>query len=172
MISVDVEQAVASGHVLAAFSGLGAGAAVLLLPKGTHTHRVIGVVYVLALVLVNVAALSLHREDTLVNSPRWQSSASSRSRSGSSPPPRQEIAGGHHHSRVLHDVVVRRSGRSWVRTTRRRCRSGRRGVGRPGGDRNGVSISGIVIFGRVPSILDRLLPNGDPGDPYSKSSAR
>jgi uncharacterized membrane protein len=34
------------------------------LPKGTHTHRVIGTVYVAALVLVNVAALSLHRENT------------------------------------------------------------------------------------------------------------
>ena len=64
MISVDVEQAVATGHVLAAFSALGAGAAVLLLPKGTHTHRMIGAVYVVALVLVNVAALSLHRENT------------------------------------------------------------------------------------------------------------
>jgi uncharacterized membrane protein len=31
---------------------------------GTHTHRVIGTVYVLALVLVDVAALSLHRENT------------------------------------------------------------------------------------------------------------
>jgi uncharacterized membrane protein len=36
----------------------------LLLPKGTHNHRVIGTVYFLALVLVNVAALSLHRENT------------------------------------------------------------------------------------------------------------
>jgi uncharacterized membrane protein len=64
MISVDWEQAVATGHVLAAFSALGVGVAVLLSPKGTHTHRVIGTVYVLALVLVNVAALSLHRENT------------------------------------------------------------------------------------------------------------
>ena len=49
----------ATGH-----SALGAGAAVLVRPKGTHTHRVIGAVYVSALVLVNVAALSLHREST------------------------------------------------------------------------------------------------------------
>ena len=42
----------ASGHVLAAFSALGAGTAVLLLPKGTHTHRVIGTTYVVALALV------------------------------------------------------------------------------------------------------------------------
>ena len=54
----------AIAHVLAALSALGAGAAVLLVPKGTHIHRVIGTLYVLALVLVNVAALSLHRENT------------------------------------------------------------------------------------------------------------
>jgi uncharacterized membrane protein len=64
LISGDWEQTMATGHVAAAFSALGAGAAVLLLPKGTHTHRVIGAVYVLALLLVNVAALSLHREST------------------------------------------------------------------------------------------------------------
>ena len=63
MISVDWEKAVATGHVVAASSALLAGAAVLVLPKGTHTHRVIGTLYVLALVLVNVAALSLHREN-------------------------------------------------------------------------------------------------------------
>ena len=62
MISVDWEQALATGHVVAALSALLTGAAVLLLPKGTHTHRTIGTLYVLALVLVNVAALSLHRE--------------------------------------------------------------------------------------------------------------
>ena len=60
---MDGEQAVASAHVVAALSALLAGFAVLVLPKGTHTHRVIGTGYVLALVLVNVAALSLHREN-------------------------------------------------------------------------------------------------------------
>jgi uncharacterized membrane protein len=64
MVSVDWEQALATGHVVAALSALLAGAAVLLLPKGTHTHRGIGTAYVLALVLVNMAALSLHRENT------------------------------------------------------------------------------------------------------------
>ena len=64
MIPVDLEQALATGHVLAAFSALGAGVAVLLSPKGTHIHRVIGSVYVFALLLVNLAALSLHRENT------------------------------------------------------------------------------------------------------------
>jgi uncharacterized membrane protein len=64
MISVGWEQALATGHVGAAVSALLAGAAVLLLPKGTRTHRVIGTAYVAAIVLVNVAALSLHRENT------------------------------------------------------------------------------------------------------------
>ena len=62
MVSVDWEQAVATAHVVAALSALFAGIAVLVLPKGTHTHRAIGTAYVLALVLLNVAALSLHRE--------------------------------------------------------------------------------------------------------------
>ena len=64
MVSVDWEQAWATGHVVAALSALLAGAAVLLLPKGTHTHRATGTTYVLALVLLNVAALSLHRQST------------------------------------------------------------------------------------------------------------
>ena len=61
---MDWEQAIATGHILAAVSALISGAAVLVSPKGTHTHRAIGTVYVLALFLVNVAALSLHREST------------------------------------------------------------------------------------------------------------
>jgi uncharacterized membrane protein len=61
---VDWEQALATVHVVAASSALIAGAGVLLLPKGTQLHRAIGAVYVLALVLVNTAALSLHREST------------------------------------------------------------------------------------------------------------
>ena len=64
MISVNWDQALATGHVASAVAALIAGVAVLPLPKGTHIHRAIGTVYVLALVLVNVAALSLHREDT------------------------------------------------------------------------------------------------------------
>ena len=63
MVSVDQEQIVATAHVVAALTALLAGVAVLLLPKGTHTHRAIGTAYVLALVLVNVAALSLHRQN-------------------------------------------------------------------------------------------------------------
>ena len=61
---MDWEQALATAHVVAASSALIAGAGVLLLPKGTQLHRAIGAVYVLALVLVNTAALSLHREST------------------------------------------------------------------------------------------------------------
>ena len=62
MESVDWEQAVASGHLVAAVSALLVGAVVLVLPKGTPTHRRTATAYVLALVLVDVAALSLHRE--------------------------------------------------------------------------------------------------------------
>ena len=64
MIALDGEQALATGHVVAAVSALLVGATVLLLPKGTPIHRAIGAVYVVALVLVDVAALSLHREST------------------------------------------------------------------------------------------------------------
>lgn len=64
MVCVTWEQAWATGHVAAACSALAAGVVVLLLPKGRHAHRVAGTVYVSALVVVNVAALSLHREDT------------------------------------------------------------------------------------------------------------
>lgn len=61
---MDWEQAFATVHVAAATAALLAGAAVLLLPKGTPTHRRIGAAYVVALVIVDVAALSLHREAT------------------------------------------------------------------------------------------------------------
>ena len=63
MDSVDWQNALAAGHVAAASTALLAGALVLLKRQGTPTHRAVGTVYVLALVLVNVAALSLHREN-------------------------------------------------------------------------------------------------------------
>ena len=63
MVCVDWEQAFATGHLVAAVSALLVGAVVLVLPKGTPTHRTIATVYVIALLLVDVAALSLHRED-------------------------------------------------------------------------------------------------------------
>ena len=62
MTTVDWEQAMATGHVVAALSALLVGAVVLLLPKGTYAHRVIAAIYAFALALVDVAALSLHRE--------------------------------------------------------------------------------------------------------------
>ena len=60
---MDWEQALATGHLVAAVSALLVGSVVLVLPKGTPTHRTIATVYVVALVPVDVAALSLHRED-------------------------------------------------------------------------------------------------------------
>jgi uncharacterized membrane protein len=59
---VDWEQGVAIAHLGAALAALLAGLAVLLIPKGTPTHRAVGTAYVVALALVNMAALSLHRE--------------------------------------------------------------------------------------------------------------
>lgn len=56
------EVASATAHVLAAFAALATGAAVLLVPKGTQTHRMVGCGYGVALVIVDGAALSLHRE--------------------------------------------------------------------------------------------------------------
>ena len=60
---MDWEQALATGHLAAAISALLVGSVVLLLPKGTATHRAIATVYVLALLLVNIAAFLLHREN-------------------------------------------------------------------------------------------------------------
>jgi uncharacterized membrane protein len=57
-------EARATGHIVAALSALVAGAAVLVSPKGTRRHRAIGASYVVALLAVDVAALSLHRENS------------------------------------------------------------------------------------------------------------
>jgi uncharacterized membrane protein len=59
---VDWEHGVAIAHLGAALAALLAGLTVLLIPKGTPTHRAVGTAYLVALGLVNVAALSLHRE--------------------------------------------------------------------------------------------------------------
>ena len=59
---MDVEQSLATGHVAAASSALLLGCCAVA-QRHTH-HRMIGTFYGLALVLVNVAALSLHRENT------------------------------------------------------------------------------------------------------------
>jgi uncharacterized membrane protein len=158
MISLDWEQALATGHVLAAFAALVVGAAVLLLPKGTHTHRVIGTVYVLVLVVVNVAALSLHRENAF----------------------------GVFHALAVVSLVTIAVGLSplflgkrseVVITTHAYCMTwsyaglvaagcGQLAAAVGQGDGAWVvpvaigtvlSISGVVIFGRVPSTLDRML---------------
>ena len=158
MIPADLEQAFATTHVLAAFSALGAGAAVLLLPKGTRNHRVIGSSYALALVLVNVAALSLHRENTF----------------------------GVFHALAVASLVTITVGLSpillgkrspMVITTHAYCMTWSyaglvaagcgqltvaigHGAGAwvvPVAIATVLSISGVVIFGRVPSALDRVL---------------
>ena len=60
---MDWQQVWATTHVAAALTALVAGLAVLLTRKGTGSHRAVGKAYGLALVLVNGAALLLHRED-------------------------------------------------------------------------------------------------------------
>jgi uncharacterized membrane protein len=60
---MDWEQARALAHVTAALSALLVGAAVFAVPKGTSRHRIMGAGYAVLLLAVNVAALSLRRED-------------------------------------------------------------------------------------------------------------
>jgi uncharacterized membrane protein len=158
MISLDWEQAVATGHVLAAFSALLVGAAVLLLPKGTHDHRVIGTVYVVVLVLVNVAALSLHRENAF-GVFHWLAVASLVTIGvGLSP-----LLLGRRSPPVIatHAYCM-----AWTYAGLVAAGCGQLVVAVGQGDRAWVvpvvigtvlSISGVVIFGRVPSILDRML---------------
>ena len=59
---MDFQSVWGTTHVVAALVALVAGMAVLRTPKGTGAHRALGAVYVVALVLVDVAALSLYRE--------------------------------------------------------------------------------------------------------------
>ena len=157
MISVDFEQALATGHVLAALSALGAGAAVLLMPKGTHTHRVIGTVYVLALLLVNVAALSLHRESTFgvfhalaVASLVTIAVGLSPLLFGKRSPP---VIANHAYCMTWSYAGLVAAG----------CGQLTVAVGQdigawvvPVAIATVLSISGVVIFGRVPSTLDRI----------------
>ncbi len=158
MISVDVEQAVATGHVLAAFSALGAGAAVLLLPKGTHTHRMIGAVYVVALVLVNVAALSLHRENTFGVFHALAVVSLATIAVGLSP----LLVG----KRSAMAITTHAYCMTWsyAGLVAAGCGQLTVAVGQdvgawvvPVAIATVLSISGVVIFGRVPSILDRML---------------
>jgi len=59
---MDVQQAWATTHVVAAVTALVTGLAVLRARKATSAHRAWGTLYGLALVLVSGAALFLHRE--------------------------------------------------------------------------------------------------------------
>ena len=155
---MDLEQALATTHILAALTALGAGATVLLFPKGTHRHRMIGKVYVLALVLVNVAALSLHREAVFGVFHALAVASLITIAVGLTPLLLgQEITVGYRYPRVLHDVVVRRFGGGG-------CGQFAVAVGQdlaawvvPVVIATVLTISGVAIFGRVASILDRML---------------
>jgi uncharacterized membrane protein len=61
--AMDWEQARAAAHVGAALGALVVGAAVFAVPKGTTLHRFMGAGYAALLLAVNLAALSLRRED-------------------------------------------------------------------------------------------------------------
>jgi uncharacterized membrane protein len=158
MITVDLVQAFAAAHVLAAFSALGAGAAVLLSPKGTHTHRVIGAVYVLALVVVNVAALSLHRENTFGVFHVLAVASLATIGVGLSPllfgkrSPTAIATHAYCMTWSYAGLVAAGCGQLTVAVSRD---SGAWVV--PVTVAAVLSVSGIVIFGRVPSILDRVL---------------
>jgi uncharacterized membrane protein len=60
---MDWEQARAVAHVAAALGALVVGAGVFAVPKGTTRHRIMGAGYAVLLLAVNIAALSLYRED-------------------------------------------------------------------------------------------------------------
>jgi uncharacterized membrane protein len=165
MIPVDGQQALAIGHVVAAFSALLVGAAVLLVAKGTSTHRVIGGLYVLALVLVNVAALSLHRENTFgvfhvlaVASLVTIAVGLSPLLLGKRSPPR---------------VATHAYCMTWSYAGLVAAGCGQLAAALGPGDGSWVvpvvigtvlSISGVVIFGRVPATLDHMLAERSTGD--------
>ena len=155
---MDWEQALATGHVLAACSALLVGAAVLLLPKGTHTHRAVGTVYVLALLLVNVAALSLHRENTFGVFHALAVASLVTIAVGLSP-----LLLGKRSPTVIatHAFCMTWSYAGLVAAG---CGQLAVAVGQDAGAwvvpvaiGTVLSISGVVIFGRVPSTLDRIL---------------
>jgi uncharacterized membrane protein len=155
---VDWEQAVATAHVVAALSALVAGVAVLSLPKGTHTHRAIGSAYVLALVLVNVAALALHRENAFGVFHTLAVASLTTIAVGLSP-----LLVGKRSPRVIatHAFCM-----TWSYAGLAAAGCGQLAVA-VGDDLAAwvvpavicavLSIAGVVIFGKVPSTLDRLL---------------
>jgi uncharacterized membrane protein len=155
---VDWEQAVAAAHVVAALSALLAGVAVVLLPKGTDTHRVIGAAYGLALILVNLAALLLHRE-SVFGVFHWLAVASLVTLvAGLSP----LLLG----KRTPSVIATHAFCMTWsyVGVAAAGCGQLAVAVGQdlaawvvPVVIGAVLSIGGVVIFGKVPSILDRLL---------------
>lgn len=62
-MSADLADVIGLLHVSTAVAALVVGLAVFTSRKGTRRHRRIGAVYVGLLVVLNVAALALHRED-------------------------------------------------------------------------------------------------------------
>ena len=155
---MDWEQIVATAHVGAASSALLAGLAVVFLAKGTRTHRAIGTAYVLAMVLVNVAALSLHRANAF-GVFHWLALASLGTIAVGLAP----LLMGKRSPRVIatHAFCM-----TWSYVGLAAAGSGQLAVA-VGHDRAAwvvplvivgvLSIGGLVIFGRVPLTLDRLL---------------
>jgi uncharacterized membrane protein len=155
---LDGEQVLATGHVLAAFSALLVGAAVLLVPKGTHTHRVIGTIYALALIVVNVAALSLHRENAF-GVFHWLAVASLVSLAGGL----SALLVGKRSPPV---VATHAYFMTWSYAGLVAAGCGQLAVAVGPGDGGWVvplvigavlSVSGVVIFARVPSIIEPLI---------------
>ncbi len=130
----------------------------LLLPKGTHAHRVIGTVYVLALLLVNVAALSLHRESTFGVFHALAVVSLVTIAVGLSP-----LLAGRRSPVVIANHAYCMTW-SYAGLVAAGCGQLTVVVGEdvgawavPVAIATVLSISGVVIFGRVPSILDRML---------------
>jgi uncharacterized membrane protein len=134
------------------------GAAVLLVLKGTPTHRVIGTIYAIALVVVNAAALLLHRENKF-GVFHWLAVASLVSLAGGllplllgkrSPP----VIATHAYFMTWSYAGLLAAG----------CGQLAVAVGPSGGGwivplviGAVLSVSGVVIFAKVPSIIDPLI---------------
>lgn len=63
-VDAPVTDAIAVAHVSAAVTAIGLGAWVFAVPKGTRLHRTLGGIYACLVVLLDIAALSLHRESS------------------------------------------------------------------------------------------------------------
>jgi uncharacterized membrane protein len=131
---------------------------VFVLPKGTHAHRVIGAAYVVALVLVNVAALSLHRENTFgvfhvlaVASLVTIAVGLSPLLVGKRSPP---VIATHAYCMAWSYAGLVAAGCGQLAAA---IGQGDGAWGVPVVIGTVLSISGVVIFGRVPSTLDRML---------------